>query len=147
VPAEPAILVSVATQISGNAAILLVEDDRDTQKSMKSVLEMAGYDVTVTSGADEAMNRLRSGLRPHVILLDLMMPGKTGFQFRCEQMQDPRFAEIPLVVYSGHHDIMANAAQLGANAYFQKPVDIDALLKVIEKHCPKPVPEGSSPSR
>ena len=142
-PIEPGILVVVATQTSGNAVILLVEDDRDTQESMKCALEMAGYDVTVASGADEAMNRLRRGLQPRVIMLDLMMPGKTGFQFRGEQMQDPRFADIPLVVYSGHHDIIANAVQLGAAAYFQKPVDIDALLHVIEKHCPKPPPDRS----
>ncbi len=125
-------------------SILIIEDDRETRDSMKCLLEAAGYRVRVAAGVDEALDALRGGMQPCLILLDLMMPGKTGFQFRYEQMQNPCWAGIPLVVYSGHHDIIANAAQLGAAAYFQKPVDIDALLNVVETYCRKPERVGET---
>jgi CheY-like chemotaxis protein len=115
--------------------ILLVEDDPDSRACMRSLLELEGYAVQTAEDGAEALNRLRSGLEPGLIVLDLMMPGMDGFQFRREQLQDPKLSAIPVVVYSGHHDAKANAALLEPTAYIQKPIDFDSFLDLVSVHC------------
>jgi CheY-like chemotaxis protein len=120
---------------SGERHILLVEDDADSRACMKSLLEVEGYIVHTAADGAEALKRLRSGLKPGLILLDLMMPGMDGFQFRKEQLQDPKLSAISVVVYSGHHDANANAALLEPTAYVQKPIDLDSFLDLVSVHC------------
>ena len=64
-----------------------------------------------------------------------MMPAMDGQHFRAEQLRDPQFAHIPVVVLSGHYDPQQNAASLGAAASLRKPADIDTVLQLIEAHC------------
>ncbi len=118
--------------------ILVVEDDAETREAMQSLLELHGYTVITAADGSEALARLRGGLKPSLILLDLMMPGMDGFEFVNEKRQDPRFSPIPVVIYSGHHDAQANAARLGADGYFQKPVAIERLLEMVEKYGTRP---------
>ena len=115
--------------------ILLVEDDPDSRACMRSLLELEGYVVHTAADGAEALKRLRSGLEPGLIVLDLMMPGMDGFQFRREQLQDPKLCAIPVVVYSGHHDAKANAALLEPTAYIKKPIDFDSFLDLVSVHC------------
>jgi CheY-like chemotaxis protein len=125
-------------QQSRSLPVLLVEDNFDTQDALKSLLELKGYRVVTAFDGREALSILRQGLKPGLILLDLMMPGMDGFQFINEKRDDPRIAAIPVIIYSGHHDAEANAVRLGANAYFQKPIDVDNLLKLIAVHARQP---------
>ena len=67
------------------APILIVEDDADVRDTMVQVLESEGFSVRATRDGREALDALRAGLRPRLILLDLMMPVMNGWQFR-EQM-------------------------------------------------------------
>jgi CheY-like chemotaxis protein len=105
---------------------------------MKSLLELEGYIVHTAADGAEALKCLRSGLKPGLILLDLMMPGMDGFQFRKEQLQDPKLSAIRVVVYSGHHDANANAALLKPTAYVKKPIDLDSFLELVSAHCAIP---------
>lgn len=115
--------------------VLIVEDDGDTRDSMQALLEAQGYTVqTAIHGAD-ALAQLRGGLRPCVILLDLMMPVMDGFEFRTTQLADPGLADIPVIAYSGHYDVAKNAARLGTAAYFQKPIDFETLISLVAVHC------------
>jgi CheY-like chemotaxis protein len=114
--------------------VLVVEDDAHTREAMKSVLELHGYPVVTAADGSEALHRLRNGPKPCLILLDLMMPGMDGFEFFDEKRQDPRISAIPVVIYSGHHDAKSNAARLGAEGYFQKPVDVQRLLSLVEAY-------------
>ena len=118
--------------------VLVVEDDADAREAMRSMLELHGYPVVTAADGSEALDRLRNGLKPCLILLDLMMPGMDGFQFVNEKRQDPRISAIPVVIYSGHHDAKANAARLGAEGYFQKPVEVESLLKLVERYRARP---------
>jgi CheY-like chemotaxis protein len=102
---------------------------------MRSLLESEGYVVHTAADGAEALKRLRSGLEPGLIVLDLMMPGMDGFQFRKEQLQDPKLSAIPVVIYSGHHDAKANVALLEPTAYVQKPIDFDSFLDLVSAHC------------
>lgn len=111
--------------------VLVVEDDANTREAMRSLLELHGYAVVTAADGSEALRRLRDGLKPCLILLDLMMPGMDGFAFVNEKRQDPRLAAMPVVVYSGHTDAGSNAARLGADGYLQKPVEVERLLTLV----------------
>jgi CheY-like chemotaxis protein len=118
--------------------MLVVEDDADTRDALKSVLELHGYAVDTAADGREALDRLRNGLKPCLILLDLMMPGMDGFEFVNEKRQDPRISAIPVVIYSGHHDAKSNAARLGAEGYLQKPLDVQSLLNLVDTYRARP---------
>ena len=113
--------------------VLLVEDDVETRESFRFVLESGGYGVVTAENGQQALDALRQGLTPCLILLDLMMPVVDGFQFRQRQLEDPHLAAIPVVACSGHFD--SDATRLRAAAYFQKPVDVDQLLQVVGSYC------------
>src|SRR6185436_12323698 len=82
------------------ANILLVEDDFDVRDALIPILEYEGHRVVGAASGQEALDRLRSGAKPSLILLDLMMPGMSGMEFRAEQLRDPALASIPVVVVS-----------------------------------------------
>jgi CheY-like chemotaxis protein len=63
-----------------------------------------------------------------VILLDLEMPGMTGWEFRREQLRDPLLADIPVVVASG-----ADPSSIEADAYLAKPYEIGELCQVLAR--------------
>jgi CheY-like chemotaxis protein len=130
--------VSAVSPATSRPLILLVEDDPDSRACMRSLLELEGYVVHTAADGAEALKRLRSGLEPGLIVLDLMMPGMDGFQFRKEQLRDPKLSAIPVVIYSGHHDDKANAALLEPTAYIRKPFDFDSFLDLVSAHCMSP---------
>jgi CheY-like chemotaxis protein len=111
--------------------VLIVDDDDDAREALRTLLENVGHPTVTAEGADAALDRLRAGLRPCLILLDLMMPVKDGFQFRREQVADPDLASIPVVIYSAYHNVYYAALELGVAGYFRKPVEVDTLLDVV----------------
>jgi two-component system response regulator MprA len=120
--------------------ILIVEDDSDLRDALEYLLVACGYAVVAAADGDEALRRLRDGLEPCVILLDLLMPKKNGFQFRTEQLETPALAKIPTIAYSGIYtgsSLREKAAMLGIETVLEKPVDYDHLLDVIERYCPR----------
>ena len=122
-------------QQSKAKAILLVEDNEQVCIAMKTLLELERYEVTTAGDGERGLEALRRGLRPGLILLDLHVPVKDGFQFRAEQLQDPDLAVIPVVVYSGAPDVAEKANALGAVASLHKPIEIDSLLEVVARYC------------
>ncbi len=115
--------------------ILLIEDDLAAREPLEELLRLEGLDVQIASDGAEAHEHLRGGARPCVILLDLLMPGMDGYEFRAEQMRDPALARIPVVVLSGDALIDEKALQLGIEDYLRKPVDADQFIAAIEAHC------------
>jgi CheY-like chemotaxis protein len=112
-------------------SVLIVEDDDDIRISLAESLALYGYEVALARDGQEALDRLRSGLpQPRLILLDLMMPGVDGWQFRAEQEKDPRLSEIPVVVLSAVEGITPS----GVKEHLTKPVDMAVLLSTVDKH-------------
>jgi CheY-like chemotaxis protein len=112
--------------------VLVVDDDPDICAALQMVLQVYGYHVTTASDGAEALHKLRGGEVPSIILLDLMMPGMDGVQFRSEQLRDPELATIPVVVLSGGGDVAAKAAAIGVEG-LAKPVDLDVLLDRVRR--------------
>jgi CheY-like chemotaxis protein len=113
--------------------VLIVEDDPDVAGIVAVVLRAAGFDPVVAADGREGLERLRE-THPSVVLLDLMMPGMTGWQFREAQLRDPELARVPIVVVSGAGKTPAHARDLGADAYLTKPIELDDLLQVVGQY-------------
>lgn len=115
--------------------VLVVEDDPELLLSLSEVIESEGYGVACARHGLEALGRLRGGVHPSVILLDLMMPIMNGWQFRYEQRQDSDLAKIPVVVVSAKSDSQQHAAWLEADGYISKPIDLDLLFDMLARYC------------
>jgi CheY-like chemotaxis protein len=117
----------------GSGAILIVDDDNDVRSALSEMLEEEGFSVEGAPNGREALARLRGGkVHPAVILLDLMMPGMDGWDFRSEQMQDPKLALVPVVIVSASGFSRESIrTQFRPAAYVEKPIERTALLEVI----------------
>jgi CheY-like chemotaxis protein len=111
----------------------VVEDDVDTRDMLGRFLELEGFHVELASNGKQALERLCAGVQPCVILLDLMMPVMDGWQFRREQSRHRELAHIPVIVVSAAgKDRMA---EIDADAYLPKPVDLEQLLERVSHYC------------
>jgi CheY-like chemotaxis protein len=115
------------------STILLIEDDPDVADTLRGLLRAFGYQVELAIDGNHGLRALRSGLRPNLILLDLMMPNMDGHRFREIQRDDPELEKIPTMVITA--DARASAEKLGVAACFRKPFDPERLLDAIKQHC------------
>jgi CheY-like chemotaxis protein len=114
--------------------ILVIEDDEDIREAVLDTLHDQGFAAEGAPGAARGLDLLRStAIKPAVVLLDLMMPGMSGADFRAEQLRDPSLASIPIVVLSADVNIEARCAELGAAGCLKKPFHLDALIAVAER--------------
>src|SRR5690606_2328003 len=86
---------------AGAATVLVVDDDEDIRLILAQILSLQGYDAPTAANGLDALSQLYDGVEPCLILLDLMMPAMSGWEFRTKQLQDPKLAQIPVVVLSG----------------------------------------------
>lgn len=99
------------------------------------LLELEGFDVQEAGDGQEALRCARSSPGLCLILLDVNMPRMDGVTFRREQLADPRLRGIPVVVLSAlprHHPMLGPLAEL---EMFQKPIDPERLVVLVEKYC------------
>ena len=120
--------------------IFLADDDTDDCTFFKEALEDLGVEaqLTIVNNGVELMNTLDETVTepppPHVIFLDLNMPLKNGFECLEEIRQNPRFKEIPVIIFStsDNNETVDKTYNQGANHYIRKPSSHAALKKVIE---------------
>lgn len=118
--------------------ILVVEDDDDLREGLVELLRDEGYSSDGAENGKVALERLREGMVPCLILLDLMMPEMTGDEFRQRQLAEPSFSSFPVVILSAMHDATRTARDLRAAACLTKPVQLDTLLSIVRGHCGSP---------
>jgi CheY-like chemotaxis protein len=107
--------------------VVVIDDDEDWRDLVVQLLGDTGFDAIGFSDGREALAALRGRERnPAVIVLDLEMPGMTGWEFRAEQLRDPRLARIPVVVASG-----ADPGAIEADAHLRKPYASSDLTRVV----------------
>src|SRR6266545_1913614 len=112
--------------------ILIVDDERAIQRSLRGVLEDEGYRVTAVGSAEEALARLADDA-PDLVFLDIWMPGMDGLEALAEIKQRRR--ETAVVMISGHGTIetAVKATKLGAYDFVEKPLSLEKTLLVVER--------------
>jgi two-component system cell cycle response regulator DivK len=116
--------------ISSGRKILIVEDHRDSREAMRALFEAFGYDVVeATNGLEgvEAAHRER----PHLILMDLMMPELDGFSAARRIRAIVGLEHTPIIAVTAMDDAHELALQAGMSDYVRKPVDIRGLLNKV----------------
>lgn len=116
-----------------NPTVFIIEDDIDTRDMLAHFLEMEGYHVELAANGRQALDRFSGGASASVIVLDLMMPVMDGWEFRRRQVEDARLKDIPTIVVSAAG--RDRLAQIDADAYLSKPVDMDELLYQVSQFC------------
>ena len=104
-----------------NNKILMVEDDKFFVKMFKNKFTQEGFNIMIALNGKEAFSKLKES-RPDIILLDLIMPVKDGFEFLKEVKEKEEYKDIPVVVLSvlGQTADIEKATQLGVNDYIVK---------------------------
>jgi two-component system, OmpR family, response regulator CpxR len=116
--------------------VLVVEDDREIRETMLEIFEEAGFSAVAAGHGQAALEYLdRTNQVPCIILLDLMMPVMDGVTFRERQRQDPRFADVPVILMSAFRDVDEHAREIEPVAVLKKPVHLDELIGILDAHC------------
>jgi len=113
------------------ARVLIIEDDQGIREILADVLASEGYAVLTAQNGLEGLAQARAA-RPDLIVLDLMMPTMSGWQFRAEQRQDPALARIPVVVISAER-LTRDAIPAGVAAFLPKPFELSTLLDLVRR--------------
>jgi two-component system sensor histidine kinase/response regulator len=113
--------------------ILLVDDETDLLEITASILEVEGYTVITAESVDIAIERIKSVL-PDIIVSDITMPVKTGFDFLTYVRSQSQLQNIPFLFLSAHADIesIKTGKEQGIDDYLTKPVDYHLLLSTIK---------------
>lgn len=119
--------------------ILVAEDDKFLANIYRLKLSQSGYNVINTLDGNETMLQIQK-VKPDLIILDLMMPVKDGFQVLSEIKNSPISKDIPIVVASNlaQPEDVKKAMSLGASDYFVKSnVKISDIVAIVSKHLSK----------
>ena len=117
-------LSSLYRENNVNSLVLIVDDEYSGRETLQSVLEGEGYRLEMAENGLQAIEKAKK-LQPDVILLDIMMPGMTGFEV-CERIRnDPQIAEIPIIVLTAldNRESLLTALKAGADDFISKPFD------------------------
>jgi DNA-binding response OmpR family regulator len=115
--------------------ILVIDDDSDIREVVGEALQFAGYEVTTARDGREGLIQARS-FRPTLILLDLMMPGMSGWEFRAAQLRDAALAAIPVVVVTA----LGTDPDIEVEAVLAKPFRLEDLLARVRTFAGEPRP-------
>jgi len=114
------------------ARVLVVDDDQGGLEALSDILEYEGYTVERAQNGLQALEHLKqSRPLPSLIILDLLMPVMDGWEFRTRQKEDPELAEVPVLVITA----ISATAGIDAAEILHKPIDVDALLRAVARHC------------
>jgi CheY-like chemotaxis protein len=116
-------------------SVLVVDDQTESSDAVGLLLEQHGLKVRVAHDGEEALAALHQGLRPCLVMVDLMMPKMDGWEFRQRQLSDPAFAKIPVVIMSGYPNAQKAAGTLGVRTILKKPLNADRILALVNRHC------------
>lgn len=112
--------------------VLIIEDEKLIIVSTQMVLESVGFRVESATDGEEGIRKARD-LRPDLILLDIMMPRRSGFEVCRLLKDDPRYRDIPIVMVTALNEVgdMERARECGADDFLSKPVNkIELLARV-----------------
>ena len=112
--------------------ILVIDDEEEIRESLDVLLSLEGYQVVMAQNAAEGLRKMES-VAFDLVLLDLMMPDRSGMEVLEEVRQRDRDTPIFMITAYGSVEVAVNALKSGANDYFSKPWDNEKLLIEIER--------------
>lgn len=112
---------------------LIVEDSITAMQIITTCLQRAGYNIMTATSSEEAITKVNND-RPDVIVLDVVLPDRSGFELCRELKNDTSTQEIPVVMCSTKNSDMDKfwGMKQGADAYISKPVDQDELVRTVQ---------------
>ncbi|MBN9405195.1 MAG: response regulator [Burkholderiales bacterium] len=115
-------------------SVLIVDDSKTELMSLSEMLKGEGFSVTTAENAEDALAQLERH-KPDLILMDVVMPGKNGFQLTRAITRDPRFADVPVILCTSKNQETDRVwgMRQGARDYIVKPVDSADLLGKIKQ--------------
>ncbi len=120
--------------MAGKGKILIIDDSTTNVVLLEAILNSKGYQVQTALSAVEALPMIEKE-KPVLILLDLLMPRISGFEFMEKIRRNPETSDIPVIVVSAVTD-EANKRRImntGVRDFIEKPIDIQALIQKVEK--------------
>jgi DNA-binding NtrC family response regulator len=115
--------------------VVVVDDDADFAQSLVALLEYERYSVQSFPTPEAAFEWLLDGNRTHVVLLDLHTGGMSAQRFRALMISAPELQDVPVLMVSGDPRVRSIASSVGAVGAFQKPVDVDKLIRRLHDFC------------
>ena len=128
----PQLPPDVSTEDAFRGHVLVVDDEPDIRDSLEMLLSSEGYRVELAQNATEGLKRMESSSFD-LVLLDLMMPDKSGLQVLEEVRVRDRETPIFMLTAYGSVEVAVKALKAGANDYFPKPWDNEKLLIEIDR--------------
>jgi CheY-like chemotaxis protein len=117
-------------------SILVVDDNHDNAEIIRQYLEVRGYPISVAHNGDEALACFET-VRPAIVLLDVMMPGRDGWEVSRIMKQHPelgRSVRVIMVTALDDLDDKREALQSGADDYVSKPFDLPSLAATVQRN-------------
>lgn len=118
---------------NNNRKILIVDDSSTNNLLFQHLLEDEGYTVIISDNGEDAIKLVEKD-RPHLVLLDIMLPGLDGFQVLQKLKEEDKSKDIPIVMVTAKNDTwsMKKSMELGAFDYVVKPIQIESFLEKIK---------------
>lgn len=116
-------------------SILIVEDNPSNLKLVKTILTVEGYEIQTATNAEEAIELLNT-FHPHLILMDLQLPGMDGLELTQKLKSDPRFQKIIIVALTAYAMTRDEEKALarGCDGYMTKPIDVHSFPTEIKQY-------------
>jgi CheY-like chemotaxis protein len=118
--------------------LMVIDDDDDLRTALDLIMTAEGYQVAAFGDARRALSALENGTAPFLILLDLMMAGMSGWEFRAAQLDNPALSGIPVVVLTAANTLTDGVHTLSDVEIVGKPFALDSLLAVVERYASQP---------
>ena len=124
--------------------VLVVDDDQDTLDYLSALLVDNGYEVRTAANHAAALSQLEQ-FQADAVLMDVMMPGKSGLDLLVKLRSSPQWSDLSVIVVTGDDRVLedhgksylsAHKGLRGPDAELGKPVDPEALLRVLETRAP-----------
>lgn len=114
--------------------VLLIEDEQNITEAIRFLLSRDGWDVDTHSNGHDAVDVIRAA-HPDLVILDVMLPGKSGFDILTELRVDPKLADLPVLMLTarGQSRDRELAEKAGASRFMTKPFSNDEVLSAVRQ--------------
>ena len=119
-------------------SVLIVDDNLDLQRIVSAMVDMCGHSANCAKNEAEMKKHLGNS-KPHLIIMDIGLPGKDGLTLVSEIKAIDKFKDIPVIIVTAFADIdfvnlRSKAKSLGCNEFLEKPLNPDRMIEVLNQY-------------